>query len=152
MAVEEDGSNAGRDPYDPAKRVLDFMMWLDRFGIDAIPTTMPPPIDHGALIGARAEAERIAMGSGRIDDLHRYRQAIVDWALNVFRRYGLSSIYFMGHSAPAEVKVEAVEVLTDAMAGYLLADLLPEEVAATLFARFDVMLGGHIFPVEPEPS
>ena len=139
-------------PYNPAERVREFLEWLDRYGMNVFLTTMLPPIDHQSLIAARAEAQRVATSIGRIDDFLRYRREVIDKALRIYRRYGLYPIYFMGHSAPANVKVEAVEVLTDAMAGYLLADVLSEQASATLFARLDVILGGQIFPLGAEPS
>lgn len=96
-------------PYDSTAMVRGFLKWLDKVGPGAIPTRLLPPIDHRTLIRARTEAERIARASGRIDDLHRYRQEVIDWAMTMFRRYGLYPVYFTGHTASAEVKVEAVE-------------------------------------------
>jgi hypothetical protein len=144
-------SEAG-EPYDPQERVRQFMAWLETWGKSAIPTTIIPPMDHDALVRARRQAERAAAATGRLDDLRRQRRAVVDWALATFRRSGLTPIYFGGHSAPAPMRAEAVDVLTDALAGYLLADVLPDDTTLTLFARLDILLGGQLFPLDPEPS
>ena len=139
-------------PYDYVGAANAFMDWLERAGHGGIPTTMLPPNDATELGQARREAFDMAIQNGRTHELQTYHQRVQDFAFSTFRRYGLYPVYFTGHSASAERKVDAIGVLLDAMTAYLLADVLREETSGTLFARLDVMLGGHIFPAEAAPE
>ena len=128
------------------------MVWLGRSGLDAIPHAPIPPVDTGALAGARSEAERAAATSGRVETLRDLRRTIIDWALSRYREAGLQPVYFGGALEPAEQRRDGIETLLDAATAYLLADVLPDEATTTLLARLDVYLGGPLFRPEREAS
>ena len=138
----EDGE---RTAYDRSAKVESLLAWLERGGIGAIPTRILPPIDAGDLQAARQLAIDTAIQTGRMVELKSYRQQIIDWALVVFRRYGLYPVYFTGYWSSAAARSEAIEVLIDVMTAYLLWDVLPDEITTTLWTQFDVLHGGPIF-------
>ena len=141
-----------RNAYDYVGAAQSFRDSLERAGLGAMPTQMPPPADHDRLQEARDRAVDAAIRTGRMDALRTYRKDIVDWALALYRRHGLSPVYFTGYWSSAERRVEAIEILLDAMTAYLLQDVLPEDVAVTLLTRFDVVFAGPVFQVDAEPG
>jgi hypothetical protein len=145
-----DETAAPTEPYDPARAVQAILAWLDRWGIDAIPSEPIPPFDEGLLTSARAEAERVADAEGRLDQLRRLRRSIVDWAMGRYREARYGAVYFYGALEPPEQRREAIQVLLDAATAYLLVDVLPDDATTTLLARFDVKLGGPLFRVDDE--
>ena len=104
-----DPATAPTEPYDPARAVQAILAWLDRWGIDAIPSEPIPPFDQGLLASARAEAERVADAEGRLDRLRRLRRSIVDWAMGRYREAGYGAVYFYGALEPPEQRSVAVD-------------------------------------------
>jgi hypothetical protein len=137
---------AASQPFHPEQLVQQMMAWLDRWGLPQEPI---PPIGDREIHVARAAAEQAAKAAGRLEALERLRRSIIEWAMNRYRQEGLKGIYFGGAPEPPEQRRTAIEVILDASTAYLLADVLPDETATTLLARFDVYLGGGIFPPEP---
>ncbi len=144
-------SPGDRPASSPAEAVQAFLASLERWGLDALPHGLIPPVDEQALTEARAEAERAATHAGRLDSLRELRHAIIEWALGRYREAGLHAVYFSGALEPAEERRQAIEVLLDAATAYLLSDLLPDETMATLVDRLDAHSGGPVFGLEPEP-
>lgn len=134
----------------PTSRVEGFLAWLERGGLGAIPIRMLPPIDAQELLAARDRARDLAIQTGRVNELGSYRAWIVEWALALYRRHGLTPVYFTGWWSPADRRTEGVEVLIDVMTAYLLSDVLPADVAITLMTQFDVLHGIKVF--EPGPG
>ncbi len=126
---------------DPIEAVDAMMAWLDRWGWQAIPHGPIPPEDPAALGRARAEAESVAVGAGRIGALRELRHSIIEWALGHYRVAALGAVYFSGALEPPEQRREAIEVLIDAATANLLGDLLTNETRSTLLTRLDVSLG-----------
>ena len=141
-----DHANDANEPYDAAKAVQTVIEWLDRWGLPQGPI---PPIGQDEIRAARAAAAQAAKAAGRLEALHRLRRTIIEWSLGRYRQEGLQAIYFSGALEPPEQRREAIEVMLDAATAYLLVDVLADEPATTLLARFDVYLGGGIFPLEP---
>jgi hypothetical protein len=140
----------GAEPYDPSEAAAAMLRWLELAGWDALPHGAIPPTDRAMLETARDRAADAAIVSGRIEALRELRRSIVDWSLAQYRRAALSGIYFSGANEPADQRRDAIEMLIDAATAYLLSDVLPEEVSATLLAPFDVWSGGPNFRSEPE--
>ncbi|MEX1169231.1 MAG: hypothetical protein WEE50_03710 [Chloroflexota bacterium] len=138
------------EPYDPDRAGETILAWLDRWGLDALPHEPIPPIGEAEIEAARTEAERAAQASGRLDALRDLRRTIIDWAMGQYRQAGLSAVYFTGALEPPDQRRTAIEVLLDAATAYFLADVIRDDTAAALLARFDVYLGGPIFRSAPE--
>ena len=132
------GSTDRSDPVESVGAILD---WLDRWGWQAIPHGPIPPEDPAALGRARAEAESVAMGAGRIDALRELRHSIIEWALGRYRVAALGAVYFSGALEPPEQRREAIEILIDAATANLLGDLLTDDTRSTLLTRLDESLG-----------
>jgi hypothetical protein len=130
--------------YDHRRAAETFLQWLERWGLNAVPEAMVPPMDTEELRKARREAERVAKGAGRRDEVREYHRQVVDWALGRYRTTAEYCGIFATHFSPAATRVDGVEVLLDAMTVYALADVLDDHVATTLMARFDVWLGGPL--------
>lgn len=140
-----EGISLGEESYDRAAKVEEFLVWLARWGLSAIPTRMLPPIDASQLQVARQRAIQTAIETNRISELRSYRSRIIDWALEVYRRHGLNPVYFTGYWSSAKERSQAIDVLIDEMMARLLWDVLPDEVTTVLITQFDVLHGGSLF-------
>ena len=147
-----DANGAIAETYDPERAVETILAWLDRWGLDALPREPIPPIGLAEVEAARAEADRAAEEAGRLEALRDLHRTIIDWAMGQYRQAGLSAVYFTGALEPPDQRRTAIEVLLDASTAYFLADVLPDDTAAALLARFDVYLGGPIFGSAPGPG
>lgn len=133
---------------DPETAAADLIDRLEHSRSDALPEGVIPPADHGALDPARAEARAVAASSGRLDALARAQHTLADWTLGRYQRAGFRAAYLSSWLDAPERRVEVVDVMVDAVTAYALADLLSDESAAALLARFEAV---HDEPSEVSP-
>jgi hypothetical protein len=139
-------------PLDPEATAARFIGSLERWHASVIEIGLIPPVDRDAIQAARAQASAIAEAAGRGPALARAQRMMADWTLGRYQRAGFGAAYLSGWLDEPERRLEVVSLLVDAVTAYALLDLLPDETAATLVARFDVSYGGPIFRASPEES
>ncbi len=129
-------------PVDPEDVVAAFIESLERWKSDVLAFRVIPPVDEAVLEAARAEALAVAERVGLGPALKRAQRTMADWVLRRYQRGGYGAVYFSGWQDDADRRLEVVGVLVDAVTGYALTELLSDETAATLVARFDISYGG----------
>ena len=129
--VRPDSSTDPAVSDDPEITVAHLIDSIERSGWSVIEITPIPPVDHDVIEAARVEARAAAETAGRGPGLSRAQRTMAEWTLARYQRAGFGAAYLSGWlDAPAE-RLEVVSLLVDAVTGYALLDLLPEETAAT---------------------